>query len=365
MDDDVYWIGRAKPASSYAEYPHGFKPIKAKDVSAWLVERMTASVSPNLYFTRDFKSFKKLSYVEPERNYNWLTTELVTWKMANGQLSQGILYKPENFDYGKKYPSILTYYEKRSDQLNEFIPPDYAVDRMNIPSYVSRGYLVFVPDIYYSPGHNGDAVGNAVVSAAEYLSRLHFVDAKKLGLMGHSFAGWETNYLITHSHLFAAACEAAGVSDQVSAYAQLNYGTWNSRQQFYETDAQGSAYGLDVTPWTRPDLYIGNSPIFRIGDITTPLLMMHCAFDSSVPFEQAIELFTGMKRAGKKVWLLQYDNDGHDLNPEHAKDYTIRMQQFFDHYLKDAAAPHWMGANALNDKDNSDDDFALEPGVEP
>jgi dipeptidyl aminopeptidase/acylaminoacyl peptidase len=262
--------------------------------------------------------------------------------MTDGQWSQGILYKPENFDSTKKYPVIFTYYEKRSDGLNEFLSPGFTEDRINIPWYVSNGYLIFVPDIYYSSGHNGQGVMNAVISAAKYLANFHWADSTKFGLQGHSFAGWETNYIITHSRLFAAACEAAGVSDQVSGYGQLFYSIGINRQILYEVQGQGSPYGVGVSPWTKPELYMENSPIFYISNVTTPLLMMHSYEDKAVPFAQAIELFLALKRADKKVWLLQYNNAGHSLSGYNAKDFTIRMQQFFNYYLKGASAPRWM-----------------------
>jgi dienelactone hydrolase len=349
MDAYSYWIERTG-SFGYVEYASAGLPIEAENKSIYIVKRMSAAESPNLFSTKDFRSFRQISYINPEKRYNWLNNELIRWKMTDGRMSQGILYKPENFDPMKKYPLIFDYYEKRSDGLNEYIKPDFSYHRINIPSYVSNGYLVFVPDIYYFPGQNGKGVVNSVVSAAQYLSKFPWVDSTKMGLMGHSFGGWETNYLITHSNLFAAACEAAGVSDQVSAYGQLGFESGGVRQGFYEVGSQGSPFGVGVTPWTRSDLYIQNSPIFNIGNVTTPLLMMHCKRDPAVPFEQAIELFTGLKRAGKKVWLLQYDNGDHFVSGEDAKDYTTRMRQFFDHYLKGLPAPIWMARGVPADK---------------
>jgi len=341
MDSRSYWIERVG-ITGHIGYRSAGRPIKALDAEVYLVKRMSASESPNIFVTTDFKSFYPLSAVYPEREYNWITDELITWKMSNGKFSQGILYKPENFDSSKKYPIIFEYYEKRSDELHEYIMPDFCHDRINISSYVSNGYLVFVPDIYYEPGKNGAGVVNSIVSAARYLSRFGWVDSTRLGLQGHSFGGWETNFLITHSHIFAAACEAAGVSDQVSSYGELEFGTGLSRQELYEMFGQGSPFGIGVTPWTASSLYIENSPIFFIDSITTPLLMMHCRQDVAVPFEQAVELFMGMKRAGKRVWLLEYDEGNHSLFGNEARDYTFRMQQFFNHYLKSASAPLWM-----------------------
>lgn len=366
MDSNSYYIPMSNSSvprvgrSGYVEYASSSKPIKSSKSSYWIVSRMNAKESPNLFITTDFQHFTQLTDIHPERQYNWLSTELINWKLDDGNISQGILYKPENFDATKKYPVIFTYYEKRSDELNKFLIPSLSIDRLDIPTFVSNDYLVFVPDINFTQGHNGQSVVNSVVSSAKYLGKLPYVDSLKMGLQGHSFGGWETNYIITHSNLFAAACEASGVSDQVSGYGEL-LGFTSSRQRLYEVDSQGSPYGVGVTPWTNPELYIENSPIFFINGINTPLLMMHGDKDPSVPFEQAIEMFLALKRAGKKAWLLQYNNASHHLTGENAKDYSIRMQQFFDHYLKDAPAPKWMVNGIPANMKGIDYGLELEP----
>jgi dipeptidyl aminopeptidase/acylaminoacyl peptidase len=334
-----YSVNSRMPIGFYGKAPG--RIIKSKDAKSCLIERETAESSPNVYLTKDFNTYKSISNFHPENKYNWMKAELVTWKMLDGKVSQGILYKPGNFNPSFKYPVIFNYYEKRSDELYEFIKPQYSPNNINIPAFVDNGYLVFIPDIYSNPGKNGEGSYNAIESAARYLIKLPYVDSTKLGLQGHSYGGWQTNYMITHSKRFAAACEAAGQSDQISGYGQLVGGT-GSRADHYEINLQGSPYGVGITPWTRKDLYINNSPVFKINEISTPLLMMHNKNDGAVPFEQAVEMFTDMKRAGKKVWMLQYDNQGHSLVGKAALDYHLRMLQFFDHYLKGKPAPIWM-----------------------
>jgi dienelactone hydrolase len=338
----------------------GGQIIKAKDAAVYLVISESAASSRNVYLTTDFKNYKEISDIHPEKKYHWITSELITWRTFNGIISQGILYKPENFDSSKKYPVIFDYYEKRSDELHKFIIPRFSANRINIPAFVDLGYLVFVPDIHCRPGKNGEGSYNAIESAARYLSKFSFIDSNRLGLQGHSYGGWQTNYMITHSRTFAAACEAAGTCNHVSGYGQLSRRTGSARSLFYETGSQGSPYGSGITPWTRPDLYIQNSPIFMLGEITTPLLMMHNLDDPSVPFEQAIEMFTGMKRAGKKVWLLQYDGEGHDLSQRSAEDFHKRMLQFFNHYLKNEPAPVWMTRGIPAILKGRDDGFAID-----
>ncbi len=102
--------------------------------------------------------------------------------MLDGKTSDGVLYKPENFDANKKYPVIFYYYEKFSEGLHGFLQPDVCDGPINIPYFVSNGYLVFVPDIPKKIGYAGESAVNAVVSAAKYLSKFPWVDAKHMGL---------------------------------------------------------------------------------------------------------------------------------------------------------------------------------------
>ena len=315
----------------------GMAPIKAKGTDVWIVNRQSTSEAPNFYVTRDFKAFTALSAFQPQKDFNWMTAELVHWKSLDGSDLDCLLYKPEDFDPEKKYPVILNYYEQSSDQLYQYIEPELTRGTINIPWFVSRGYLVMVPDVYYKVGHPGQGAVNSVISAAEYLRGLPYVDGQRLGIQGHSFGGYQTNYLVTHSQIFAAAAEMAGNTDLVSSYGGFFAEGGTSNQFSYEI-GQGR---IGATLWERPDLYIENSPIFKADTVTTPLLMVNNKSDR-IPFSQAAELFFALRRLGKPVWLLQYDEGNHIVNGKDALDYTIRLSQFFDHYLKGTQPPKWM-----------------------
>jgi dienelactone hydrolase len=313
-------------------------PVKAKNATVYLVQRMSASESSNLFATTDFHSFIPLSDIHPQKEYNWMTSELIHWKMPDGLIAEGILYKPENFDPRKKYPLIFHYYEKRSNELFSFRKPALSNGLLNIPWFVSNGYLVCIPNIYYTPEHTGQSIVNSVELAAKYLSTFPWVDAAKIGLQGHSFGGYETNYLVTHSTLFAAAQESAGMSDMISWYGGIAFGGLSTA--FHCEIGQS---GLGTTPWQRADIYVENSPIFSVDRVKTPLLIMHNKGDGAVPFTHALEMFIALRRLQKPVWLLQYDGQDHTIADRACKlDFSIRQQQFFNHYLKDFPAAEWM-----------------------
>ena len=357
---------------AYAYDYIGISALKATSGETYIVRRMSATESPNYFVTTDFQTFIPLSNIHPEKDYNWLRTELMSWKSFDGTRSQGILYKPENFDPKKKYPVILNFYEKLSDRLNEYFEPQATGANINIPYFVSNDYLVFTPDIHYSIGEPGQSAYNSVVSAAKYLAKYPWVNATKMGIQGQSFGGYETNYLVTHTNLFAAAVSSSGFSDLISEYGAVSINGF----PFQDLAEIGQRY-IGATLWRKPDLYIKNSPIFRADKLTTPLLMMNNKMDGAVNFSQGVELFTCLRRLGKKAWMLQYDEEGHVLITDKAKkDYTTRMTQFFDHYLKGAPAPKWMlsgipatvkgiddGLKLVKEKDRSGNWITPGPGL--
>jgi dipeptidyl aminopeptidase/acylaminoacyl peptidase len=283
---------------------------------------------------------RRLSHINPQQaDYNWMTVELKHWKMFDGRTSEGLLYKPENFDSTKKYPILFYFYERDADNLYDYQNPgpDRAV--INIPYFVSNGYLVFDPNIYYKTGQPGEDAYNSVISAARYLSRFKWVDTTKMGLEGHSWGGYQVAYLVTRTHLFAAAEAGAPVANMTSAYGGIRWGTGISREFQYEKTQSRIGSSL----WQHPELYIKNSPLFRADKITTPLLMMHNDADGSVPWYQGIEFFSALRRLGKKAWLLEYNGEDHGLiERRNQKDWSLRMSQFFDYYLKGAPPARWI-----------------------
>jgi dienelactone hydrolase len=314
--------------------------IKARDATIYLVRRMSATEAPNVFSTRDFVTFTPLTDVRPERQFNWLTSELMVWKLPNGKVNQGILYKPEDFDPSKKYPVIFQIYEEKSNGLHAYVLPG-ALDggcNINLASYVSHGYLVFSPDIFPRVGHPGQSALESVDSAVKYLSKRPWIDTKRMGIEGCSYGGFEANFVVTHSKAFAAAVVASGGTDFVSYYGELGGGGESQQDRF-----ESGQYRILASLWKRPDLYIENSPVLSANHVVTPLLIMHTPADAAVPFAQAVELFTGLRRLGKKAWMLQYDIGNHGLFDRlPAGDFSVRMAQFFDHYLKGSPPPKWM-----------------------
>lgn len=315
-------------------------PVKAKDAEVYILGKMTPQESANVYSTADFKNYTQLSSINPQqKDYNWLTAELVKWKMFDGKESEGLLYKPENFDPKKKYPVIFYFYEKDADGLYNYRAPAPSASTVNIPYFVSNGYLVFDPNISYKNGEPGESAYNSVVSAAKHLSKMPWVDSTKMAIQGQSWGGYQVAYLVTRTKIFAAAGAGAPVANMTSAYGGIRWSSGMNRQFQYEHTQSR----IGATLWQKPDLYLKNSPLFKADKVTTPLLIMHNDADGAVPWYQGIEYFTALRRLNKKVWMLQYNGEDHNLvERRNRKDLSIRLGQFFDYYLKGAAPAKWI-----------------------
>ena len=283
---------------------------------------------------------QKLSAINPQiGDYNWGSVELYHWNAYDGTALDGLLYKPEDFDAAKRYPVMIYFYEKNSDHLYSHYSVAPSRSIINIPFYVSRGYIVFVPDIVYMRGLPGQSAYNCIVSGAESLTRFPWIDKDNMAIQGQSWGGYQVAQLITRTGMFKAAGAGAPVSNMTSAYGGIRWESGSSRQGQYEMGQ--SRIGRDL--WNATELYMENSPLFRLPEVTTPVLIMHNDADGAVPWYQGIEMFMGLRRLGKAAWLLEYNDEAHNLRERrNCKDLSIRLQQFFDHYLKGAPEPAWM-----------------------
>ena len=274
-----------------------------------------------------------------QADYNWMQSQLVKWKAYTGKTAEGILYLPEDFDTKKKYPMIVYFYERNNHTLHNYLPPSPTPSRLNIPFFVSRGYVVFVPDIWYQKGYPGQGAYDYIVSGTKAMVQKGFIDSTRIGLQGQSWGGYQIAYLITKTNMYAAAWAGAPVVNMTSAYGGIRWGAGINRQFQYEKTQ--SRIGANL--WERPDLYIKNSPLFELNKVKTPIVIMSNDADDAVPWYQGIEMFTAMRRLAKPIWMLVYNNEAHNLvERKNRKDIQIREQQFFDHYLKGAPMPTWM-----------------------
>ena len=317
---------------------------------------------PNLLITdSNFSKLQKVTNANPQQaQVNWGTAELIHYLNDDGVPLKGTLYKPENFDPKKKYPMIVYIYEKLSQNVHAYVAP--RPSHTIVPSfYVSNGYLILEPDIVYTIGNPGQSALHCVLPAIDSIVAQGFVDEKNIGIEGHSWGGYQIAYMITQTHRFKAVEAGAPVVDMISAYDGIRWGPGIPRQFQYER----SQSRIGGSPWQYPMKFIENSTIFMVDRITTPVLILQNDADNAVPWYQGIEFYLALRRLGKETYMFTYNGEPHGIvrRPDQ-KDFTIRMQQYFDYFLKGAPKPEWMekGIPYL-DKDTEKDRMKQKTGV--
>lgn len=318
-----------------------YYPAKAKNSNAVIFRRASFNEYPDVYLTNtDLLNPIKISTTNPQQSeYLWGSVELTNFTALDGEELQGLLYKPENFDSTITYPVIIYFYERYADDIHRHYIPKPSHSIINFTEYTSNGYIVFIPDITYKIGHPAKSAYNAIVGGTEYLKKFNWVDAKHIGIQGQSWGGYQVAMLVTMTDIYACAEAGAPVSNMISAYGGIRWGSGMSRAFQYEKTQSR----IGVSLWDSLNLYIENSPIFFAPKVNTPLLIMHNDADGAVPWYQGIEYFNALRRFDKKVWMLSYNDDDHNLMKwPNRVDLSIRMMQFFDHYLKDKPMPEWM-----------------------
>lgn len=327
-----------------AEVGKSQKPPRKRSIPVFVYTKGNFENSNNVYITRDmFRSEVKISETNPQqKDYNWGTVEMVSWTTADSIKAEGLLFKPENFDPNKKYPVIIYFYEKDSDELYNYRSPAPSRSIVNIPYFVSNGYIVFDPDIYYTTGHPGQSAMRSIMPAVDMLCEYPWIDSENMAIQGQSWGGYQVAYMITQTDRFKAAGAGAPVSNMTSAYGGIRWGSGVTRQMQYERGQSRIGQNL----WDGFDLYVENSPLFFVPNVTTPVLIMHNDKDTAVPWYQGIEFFASLRRCGKQAWMLQYKGEDHNLRERHnCKDLSEKLAEFFDHFLKGAPEPEWMKVN--------------------
>ena len=298
----------------------------------------------DLYVASDLWSEgQQLSAINPQQaEYRWGDVQLVHWQAYDGTPLDGLLFTPDGYDPNGSYPLMIYFYEKYSETLYNYRAPAPSRSTVNIPFFVSRGYVVFIPDIVYVDGHPGESAYNCICAGAEAMcAQFPFIDRKRMAIQGQSWGGYQTAYLVTRTNMFAAAGAGAPVGNMTSAYGGIRWESGNSRISQYEHGQ--SRVGKTLWEPGGLDLYIENSPVFHAPNVTTPVLIMHNDADGAVPWYQGIEFFMSLRRLGKPAWLLEYNDEQHNLSERrNSKDLSIRLSQFFDHYLLGAPEPVWM-----------------------
>lgn len=314
---------------------------KAKDADAFQYVSQTFVESPNAFVAGpDLKDSKQVTKTNPfQSNYAWGREELIEYKNSHGERLQGALFYPAAYDSTRKYPMIVYMYEKLSDNLHRYSPPSER-NYYNMSAMSAHGYFVLEPDIVFKPRDPGVSVVDCVTAAAKRVIQIGVIDPKKIGVMGHSWGGFDTTYLATHTtNFFAAAVAGAPITDLVSNYGNHHWSSGIAETDHIETGQQR----MEVPLYEDLQAYIRNSAVFGVQNMTTPLLIEVGDSDGTVFFHQGVELYNIARRARKDVVLIVYAGEDHGLRKKPNQiDYQHRIFAWFGHYLKDEPTVPWI-----------------------
>ncbi|MDE2677613.1 MAG: prolyl oligopeptidase family serine peptidase [Gemmatimonadota bacterium] len=268
----------------------------------------------------------------------WGRAELVDFVSETGRDLQFVLLYPANHEAGTAVPTIVYTYEILSPSMHSFRVPR-ETDYYNYTAWTQHGYAVLLPDIVYQAREPGVSALASVRAAVAKAVEMGVTDPDAVGLIGHSWGGYQATYLPTRTDIFAASVAGAPITNFVSFMGALHWGPGIAEVDHWET---GQAR-MEVPFWEDPEAHRRNSPIHEVHNMETPLLMAFGDDDGVVDFDQGTEFFNFARRAGRQMVLLVYEGEDHGLAQEaNQKDYHRRILEWFGHYLKGEPAPRWI-----------------------
>lgn len=296
----AFTLADAKSAFDVAISPtHGFAPRRLTDMTA------------------QYAKFKLAS------------REVVSWKSSDGTEIEGILYKPANFEKGRKYPLLCVIHGGPTGVDSAFIGGNYVYP---VEQFVAKGALVLKVNYRGSAGYGekfralnvrnlGLGDYEDVISGVDALIAQGLVDKTKVGAMGWSQGGYISAFITTYSDRFKAVSVGAGISDWVTYYVNTDIHPF-TRQY------------LHTTPWDDPEIYRKTSPMTYIKNAKTPTLIQHCDNDRRVPIPNAFELYQGLQDRGVPSKLIVYKGFGHGISkPKQQRAATEHNYEWFCQWI--------------------------------
>ncbi|MDQ8144695.1 MAG: prolyl oligopeptidase family serine peptidase [Gemmatimonadota bacterium] len=315
---------------------------RARDAEIWAFTRQTFVRFPDWYVAdAGLANERRLTDANPQQaEVAWSAgARLIDYTCENSDTPmQGALFLPAGYEEGKRYPTLTYIYELLSQGLHAYAQPN-ATRYANPSVYTSRGYAYFMPDIRYQLDEPGRSAVWCVVPAVKAAIAAGIVDSTNVALQGHSWGGYQTSFITTQTNLFKTAIAGAPLTDMVSMFSSVYWNSGNTNQGIF-ISSQGrfrSSYARN------PDAYLRNSPNRFAQNVNIPFMILHNDRDGAVDFNQGITHYNTLRELGKEVVLLEYVGENHGLaRPANQKDYAMRMQEWFDHFLQGKPAPQWM-----------------------
>ncbi|MHB8339809.1 MAG: S9 family peptidase [Mycobacteriales bacterium] len=258
-----------------------------------------------------------------------------------GQEVDAWLVRPDLPDT-QRVPVLLSIHGGPYSQYGDFFHDEFQV-------YAGAGYAVLYanprgssgysaswaqeicgPDSLTPGGGWGEPAMDDLMSVVDTaLARYGFLDASRLGVLGGSYGGYLTSWIVGHTNRFAAAISERAVNNLVSF-------SWTSDVALFLRSYLGVSYLDD------PDQYVAWSPTTYVRSIETPLLILHSENDLRCPISQAEEMFTALRLLNKQVEFVRFPAEGHELSRSGSPSHRIQrfkvILEWFARHLQDGGA---------------------------
>jgi dipeptidyl aminopeptidase/acylaminoacyl peptidase len=284
----------------------------------------------NLWIAKqDFANPRQLTHINPElQQYAAGEARLIEFADKDGKKLKATLLLPANYKKEERYPLIVWVYGGflLSGNVNRY--GSVIVEHQNMQLLSSRGYAVLLPDTPLRVGTPMQDLASTVLPAVDKTIEMGVADPERLGIMGTSYGGYSTLALIVQTTRFKAAVMDVGFANLSSMYGVMLKSGMPLGAGWAE-EGQGRMGG---PPWEFPERYVQNSPLFFLNKVQTPLLINQGAMDMSP--HHSNEIFISLKRLGKKVVYVQYENEGHGfVHYGNRIDYWNRVIDWFESHL--------------------------------
>ena len=270
-----------------------------------------------------------------------LRREIIPYTNSDGVPLKGILYYPLGYNPSRKYPMVVHIYQKQSQLANQYpYPSHYESLGFNIRLFLEQGYFVYLPDIV-NQGKEGPGLDalDCVNRALDALAHNQQVDMGRIGLIGHSFGGYETDCIATRSGRFAAYVSGSGHSDIVWEANSFNY---NFDIPDY-VRIEANMYKMGKPFSADKSLYFKNNPAYHAEKVNAPVLLWTGLEDQNVTADHSMAFYNALRRNQKQVIALFYKKEGHSLLQEQAQfDLTCRILDWFGYFLKGNTECGWI-----------------------
>jgi len=290
---------------------------------------------PNEVWTLDSEGARRLTDVNSDvmEGFKLSEPEEFWFTASDGVRVQGWIMKPLDYEEGERYPTVVqihggpmgSYGYMISHQFQMLARHGYAVVYCN--PRMSTGYgEAFAAE---ASGHYGEKDYSDVMECVDHVVEAYpFIDAERLGVAEGSYAGWMTNWIVSHNDRFRAAVTSRSISNWDSFHGISDIGpTWVPWQ-----------VGFGEDPWESPELTREKSPLTYVADIKTPLLIIHSEKDWRCPIAEGEQLYIALKKMKREVEFIRFPDENHGLSgrgkPKHRIERLRHILRWFDKYLK-------------------------------